>query len=171
MGVSKICRIIFRITLLVMTISLTLTGLFGGLSAVAVFSDFSENIEIPSGPITHQLYFYQPMYLSIPFNITNAGYFPLDELRIGISINMTYNVSLSHIIMYNEEVYPEIGPGVEFEGNFTATDEDFSFPSGDIDIFHPPTFTMDLNISAYYTYRLLFFSVELKNIPLTLGGP
>ncbi|MBA7495677.1 hypothetical protein ES702_06266 [subsurface metagenome] len=171
MGVSKICRIAFRIALYVMTISLTLTGLFGGLSAVAVFSDFSENVKIPSGPITAQLNFSEPMRLVIPFNLTNAGYFPLDELRIGIAINMTYNVSLSHIIMQKEQVYPEIGAGVEFEGNFTATDESFSIPSGDIDIFHPPTFTMNLNISAYYTFRLLFFGLELKNIPLSLGGP
>jgi hypothetical protein len=169
MGVSKILRIIFRIALYMMTISLTLTSFFGGLSAGLIFSDFQNNIEIPAGDI-EAVFELPPLYpitnlsLKIPFNITNAGYFPLEGLRMGVALNLTYNDTESQIIMSsNLEITEPILPTVEYAGIFEANNDSFTPPEG---IIVPNEIFMNLNVSAYYSYQLLWFSVNLENIPI-----
>ena len=175
MRASKIFRIIFRIALYVMTISLTLTGLFGGLSALAIFGDFSENIKFDFDNARFQIFDpYIPSMINasvnLPFNITNAGYFPLDDLEMRTWLNMTYNSNTeSKIIMIETFIAGvSIEPTTEYEGTFVATNDSFSLPEG---FFIPDAFFMSLNISASYTYRLIHFSVEIRDLQIPIGGP
>lgn len=184
MRISRVFRWVVRIFLLVLTLSLTGVSILGGMSAVAILGD-PNNVNIPSGPINANLNIsdVNTMYLQVPFNITNVGFFDLTNLRIEFSITMIYdhvnltgtgeNVTTSTNVFNKASKFPPIPNGQTYNGLFNAASGDgflpINFPNAttEIDWNRMPyaiEFYANIIFSASYSLDLISFSIELYNI-------
>ena len=83
MRVSRVFRIIFRIFISLLTLSITVVAFLGGLSAVQILQNpanigmDTDNAELN---IDYDLGGFGGGNFSLPFNVTNAGYFDLENL-------------------------------------------------------------------------------------------
>ncbi len=93
---SRVFRLLFRIFILLLTLSVTVVSLLGGYSAYLILDPSSKNIgvdytdasfDVDFNNLTGELTAFN---FSLPFNITNAGYFDLKDLQVGIEIGMRY---------------------------------------------------------------------------------
>ncbi|MCJ7650717.1 MAG: hypothetical protein MUP85_19070 [Candidatus Lokiarchaeota archaeon] len=184
MRFSRVFRWVVRIFILVLTLSLTGVSILGGMSAVAILGD-PNNVNIPSGPINANLNIsdVNTMYLQVPFNVTNVGFFALTNLRIEFSVRMIYdhvnltgtgeNITSSAIVFNKANPFPSIPIGQTYDGLFSASSGDgflpINFPNAttEIDLYRTPhaiEFYADFIFSASYSLDLISFSVKLFNI-------
>ena len=180
---SRVFRWIVRIFLLILTTCMSVVSFLGGYSAVLILST-PGNINVPSGPIQANLNITNPsgMYLIIPFNITNAGYFDLTELTLDFKIAMRYdhvnltgtgqNITTTRLIFDKFEVFPPILSGQTYSNNFTATGGDGFIPSNfpnattEIDWYKKPyavEYFANFTVSGMYSLDLLGFRFTLTN--------
>jgi len=202
-------RLVVRLLLLVLTLSLSLVSFLGGLSAVMILSD-QRNVGIPDGTPSGNLTLYDPstgflfgdverghIEFSLPFNITNAGYFTLQELKIRITITFIFdqtnilpppdNVTKT-IVIFDREIdfdpdLTGLASGETLKSNFSAkynetnnggfqNIDDLPGWIGDIDVLsNPPTYTADITMTCKYSVGLLSLRVDMYNLDLTtIGG-
>lgn len=101
---SRVFRLVFRIFIFLLTISITLVSILGGLSAVLILMN-QESIGIDTDDadfdmqINNSTLEVEDFNFTLPFNFTNSGFFDLENLELTISLGMNY----SHID------YPVIG--------------------------------------------------------------
>lgn len=181
---SRIFRWIVRLFLLVLTLSMTVVSVLGGMSAALILGD-NNNIKIPSGPIqsNFDITDVNSMYLRVPFNITNAGYFDLTNLKIDFKVSMVYdhvnlttpgvNTTTSALIFDKSINFPSILHGKSLNGLFNASSGDgfiiSNFPNATIDIDWTKTpyaveFYSNFSLSASYSLDLISFKVSAYNI-------
>ena len=72
---SRVFRLIFRIFIFLLTLSVTIVSILGGLSAALILFN-PENIGIDPGKVDIN-FNYPPLNINftLPFNLTNAGFF------------------------------------------------------------------------------------------------
>ncbi len=204
-------RLVIRLFLLVLTLSLSLVSFLGGLSAVMILSD-QNNVRVPDGEPNGNLTLYDlwsggakyanfnHVCYEIPFNITNAGYFTLQELKVRLSIGFIYDhiddpgpgqnkTYFVHIFDREINFDPDLSgipSGETLKSSFSAyyneTDpvnggfKNFAQLPGtlsDIDIFtKPPSFQLNISLTCKYSIGLLSLRVDLYDVPLlaTFGG-
>jgi hypothetical protein len=183
---SRVFRWIVRIFLLILTTSMSLVSFLGGLSAVNILTN-PDNIRVPSASPDANLTITNPssMYITVPFNITNAGYFELTNLRIDFKIAMRYdhvnltgnglNITTSRIIFDKTQTFPPIAVGSTYANAFSATGGDgflvANFPNANVDIDWTRTpyaveFLANMTVSGSYSLNLLSFRFGLNNYPL-----
>ena len=180
---SRVFRWIVRLFLLVLTLSMTIVSTLGALSAVLILED-PNNIQVPSGPIesNFDITDLSSMYLRVPFNITNAGYYDLTNLNIEFQISMVYdhvnltlpgvNTTTSVLIFEKSISFPTIIHGTTYNGLFNAASGDGFLPSNfpnattEIDWTKTPyvaEFYANFSLSASYSLDLISFSVNAFN--------
>jgi hypothetical protein len=181
---SRVFRWIVRLFLLVLTLSMTIVSVLGGMSAALILGD-PNNIKIPSGPIqsNFDITDVNSMYLRVPFNITNAGYFDLTNLKIDFKVSMVYdhvnlttpgvNTTTSALIFDKSMSFPTIFYGTSYNGLFNASSGDGFIPSNfpnattEIDWTRTPhavEFYSNFSLSASYSLDLISFKVEAFNV-------
>ena len=179
---SRVFRWIVRLFLLVLTLTMTVVSVLGGMSAALILGD-PNNIKIPSGPIqsNFDITDVNSMYLRVPFNITNAGYFDLTNLKIDFKISMVYdhvnlttpgvNTTTSVLIFDKSINFPPILHGTSYDGLFNASSGDgfigSNFPNAtEIDWTRSPIaeFYSNFSLSASYSLDLISFKVNAYNI-------
>jgi hypothetical protein len=180
---SRVFRWIVRLFLLVLTLSMTVVSLLGGMSAALILGD-PNNIRVPSGTIQYNFNItdVNSMYLRVPFNITNAGYFDLTNLKIDFKISMIYdhvnlttpgvNTTTSVLIFDKSINFPTILHGMSYNGLFNASSGDgfivSNFPNAttQIDWTRSPVaeFYSNFSLSASYSLDLISFKVNAFNI-------
>jgi hypothetical protein len=180
---SRIFRWIVRIFLLIFTLSLSAVSFLGGFSAVTILDPDSYNINIPDGPIIVNFDVYNPnnMQIVVPFNISNAGVYELNDISLGFGIWMTYGDKLNGnqttvVQVFEKDVYyGTIIPGNTLKTNFNGTGSDgFIFasipdPSTEIDWTrtpHPLEFYSNFTFVSSYSLRLYTFTVHIVNFSL-----
>jgi len=188
---------LFRIFIALLTLSVTIVSILGGISAVTILTN-QDNIGInPSNADFNINYNYTSGVLldanfTQPFNITNAGFFDIENFHLHVELALNY----SHINYTRGVDYPT--PGVNgtrtvkiFEKsqnfgnvlkgstgkfNFTGLFSDFltgNFPNiTDIDIFKPPPlFEFYANFTINLDYSLGMHSVTINVRNLNVDWP
>ncbi len=184
MRISRVFRWSVRIFLLILTLSLTGVSILGSMSAFAILEN-PDNVNVPSGPISANLNIsdVNSMYLQVPFNVSNVGFFDLTNLKIEFSIAMIYdhvnltgtgeNVTTSTNIFNKAINFPPIPHGQSYNGLFNAASGDGFLPANfpnittEIDWYKTPhaiEFYADFIFSASYSLDLISFTVKLFNI-------
>ncbi|KKN28433.1 hypothetical protein LCGC14_0854340 [marine sediment metagenome] len=139
MRASRVFRLIFRIFILILTTSVTLVTVLGGLSAVLILDPTSENIGIDTDEVDFNIDIdllggvVNEFNFTLPFNITNAGYFDLHDLEMRFVMGVRYehinltvpgqNDTVTAKIFEKTHIYGTILKGATenyvFKGNFT----------------------------------------------------
>ena len=145
-------RLIFRIFIFLLTISLTLVSILGGLSAGLILMNL-ENIGIDTDDadfdmqINNSTFEVEDFSFTLPFNFTNSGFFDLENLELMINLGMNY----SHID------YPVLGVNTTRQVQIFTRSENFgTIHEGETGFF---TFTGDL--SNFNTAVLPNFTTEV----------
>ncbi len=186
---SRVFRWIIRILILVLTLSVTAVSLLGGMSAIMILSN-QDNIGIDYDNADFNLDYNKTtgvidnINFTLPFNITNAGFFDLEDLKLGLQISLEYahvnltgtgeNISQTVKIFDKTESYPTIKKGKTLYDNFTGEYSYFApFLGGipdiaDIDLTRVPIFNFYGNFTISLTYSLGLHSITfgLNNITL-----
>ena len=181
---SRVFRWIVRLFILVLTLSMTIVTVLGGMSAAFILGD-PRNIQIRTDLIqaNFDLTNVNSMYLRVPFNITNAGYFNLTNLKLDFKISMIYdhvnlttpgvNTTTSALIFDKSIKFPTILHRTTYNGLFNASSGDgfivSNFPNvtTDIDLYRTPhagEFFANFSLSASYSLDLISFKVDAYNI-------
>ncbi|MFX0060137.1 MAG: hypothetical protein ACFE8J_17710 [Candidatus Heimdallarchaeota archaeon] len=179
---SRVFRWIVRMFLFLLTLSMTVVSILGCLSAVMILGNMNENIKIPAGPPSANFDITNPssMNITIPFNITNAGYFDLTSLIIDVKISMTFgnastptNETTNAVVFDKAQIFPNIIRGQTYSGVFFGNSSDFieaNFPNAttEIDWFRTPAleFSGNFTLSAYYSLDLIAFTFGINNVTL-----
>jgi hypothetical protein len=144
---ARVFRWLIRIFVLILTLSVTMVSIFGGLSAVMILSN-PDNIGIDTGNadlnIDYDIGGINDINFTLPFNITNAGFFDLEDLKLNVGIWLQYwhvnlttpgvNSSNTVKIFNKTENFGTIKKGATLKANYT----------GEYGYFFPwefPTFT------------------------------
>lgn len=163
MRAARVFRWILRIFVLFLTATMTIVSVLGGLSAVNILND-PNNIEIPSGPLVSNIGNTtnpDEWYISVPFELTNAGYYDLTDLKVGFDITMD-NATRPNQTIYSEVKYfGNILHGETLNDAYNASNFIIS------DIYYNPRFWVNISMSAQYSLNLIYFEVELNNIDIS----
>ncbi|MFW9969771.1 MAG: hypothetical protein ACFFDF_06190 [Candidatus Odinarchaeota archaeon] len=178
---SRVFRALFRIFISLLTLSVTVVSILGGMSAFMILLN-PNNLGIDPSEIDIN---FNPSPLNInftlPFNLTNAGYFDLEhlQLRIDLAMNYTstvYNESMVMNIFNKTQNFGTIPKGKTGNFNFTGIFSDFYFPplfnfTTDIDwSIGPPAILFFANFTINLDYSLGLHSLAVKFIDIPVGG-
>jgi len=180
--VSRVFRLIFRIFISLLTLSVTIVSILGGLSAVLILSN-PENIGVDPGNVDIN-FNYPPLDINftLPFNITNAGFFDLENLELKIDLSMNYshvdypivgvNETKEVQIFSNSTNFGTVPKGTTRNFNFTGLSSDFNFLptlnfTTDIDWYRGPPdilFYANFTISLDYSIGLHSLTIVFTDI-------
>ena len=183
---SRIFRMLFKIFISILTLSVTVVSILGGMSAFMILLN-PDNIGIDPGEIDIN---FNPSPLNIsftlPFNLTNAGYFDLENLELKVDLAMNYShvdypvlgVNESRVIqIFNKsQNFGTIPKGMTGNFNFTGLFSDFNFPpsfnfTSDVDwSIGPPAILFFANFTVSLDYSVGLHSVIIGFINIPLGG-
>ncbi|MFX1390751.1 MAG: hypothetical protein ACFE9Z_11860 [Promethearchaeota archaeon] len=162
---SRVFRLIFRIFVSLLAVSVTIVSILGGLSAVIILTN-PNNIAIDPGDINFD---FNPSPLnvnfSLPFNITNAGYFDLENLEMTIDLYLNYdhvnytvpgvNVTRTVQIFNKTQYYNTIPKSQTGYFNFTGHFDDFTKPN-------IPDFTTEVDRFRGDPYMIIYANFTLS---------
>ena len=173
---SRLFRWVVRGFLLVFTLSLSAVSLLGGFSAMTIFDPSVNNVNVPDGDITANLDITNPsgMFINVPFNISNSGYYDLTEISLRFQVAMTYDDASTPLndtttvkIFDKAQFYGTIAPGVNLKANLTGSIfTNLPDPSTEVDWYRVPyalEFYANLTFSAHYSLNLYTFTVNIIN--------
>lgn len=183
---SRVFRLIFRIFISLLTLSVTIVSILGGLSAFMIIMT-PGNIGVNPGDVSFN---FDPSPLNInftlPFNLTNAGYFDLENLELKIDLAMNYShvdgggpgVNETRVLkIFNKtQNFGDIPKGLTGNFNYTGQFSDFHFPplfnfTDDIDWYRePPAIIFTGNLTISLDYSLGMHSVTIGFVNMPLGG-
>ncbi|MFX1320971.1 MAG: hypothetical protein ACFFAQ_04915 [Promethearchaeota archaeon] len=186
---SRVFRWIVRIFIIVLTVSVTAVSFLGGMSAILILSN-PDNIEVDTDNADFNIDYNEisgvvnNINFTLPFNITNVGFFDLEDLKLGLKIDLEYahinltgtgeNISQTVKIFDKLSSYPTIKKGKTLYGNFTGIYSDFAPYLGnlpdiaDIDLTRVPIFNFYANFTISLTYSLGLHSITLGINNITL---
>lgn len=188
---SRVFRLVFRIFIFLLTISITLVSILGGLSAVLILMN-QESIGINTDDadfdmqINNSTSEVEDFNFALPFNFTNSGFFDLENLELMISIGMNYshidypvlgvNTTRQVLIFTRFENFGTIRKGET--GTFIFTGDFSNFNTAvlpnfttEVDLFRGPPileFYANLTISLDYSIGLHKLTIGIHN--LQVGG-
>ncbi len=186
---SRVFRLLFRIFILLLTLSVTVVSILGGLSALIILDPSSNNIgvdytdasfDVDFNNLTGELTAFN---FSLPFNITNAGYFDLENLQVDIKIGMRYehinytlpgqNDTIFKKFFEKHQDYGTIIKGNKGLFNFTGDMSNIiSFPNATkINWYRtpPPDVEFFANFTVGLTYSLGLHSLAFSMLNISIG--
>jgi len=186
MRASRVFKLVFKIFISLLTLSVTVVSILGGLSAFMILTT-PGNIGINPSDADFN---FNPSPLNInftlPFNLTNAGYFDLENLKLEIELAMNYShvdypvpgVNETRVLkIFNKtQNFGNIPKGLTGNFNFTGLFSDFHFPplfnfTTDIDWHRgPPAIIFTANFTISLDYSLGLHSVTIGFVDIPLGG-
>ena len=188
---SRVFRTLFKIFIFLLTISVTIVSILGGLSAVLILADPGNLGVDPDDAefnmdINNTTLAIENIDFTLPFNLTNAGYFDLENLELNIQIALNYshvnytapgvNTTRQIQIFSKLQIFGKIAKGTTGFFNFTGLLGDFNlgvFPNftTQVDWFRGPPaieFYANLTISLDYSIGLHSLTIGILNLPV--GG-
>jgi hypothetical protein len=179
---SRIFRLIVRIFIVLLTLSVTVVAMLGGMSAFMILGN-PDNIGIDPSEMDIN---FNPSPLNInftiPFNLTNAGYFNLENLEVKVDLAMNYSqvdypvmgVNESRVIKIFNKTYNfgDIPKATTGHVNLTGIFSEFNFPpslnfTNNVDwTVGPPAiiFFANITISLDYSIGLQSLTIGLLNL-------
>jgi len=190
MRTSRIFRLLFQVFITLLTLSVTVISILGGMSAFIILTN-TENIGIGTDDADFNISFnmtggLQNANFTLPFNITNAGYFDIENLQIRAEFKMNYSHVDYPILGVNgtrtsKKIFEKTFDGIDDipKGstgyfNLTGLFGDFlpgNFPNiTNIDIFKtPPIFEFYANLTVSLDYSLGMHSITIYILNLKIG--
>ena len=190
MRASRVFRLIFRIFILILTLSITLVSLIGFFSAVLILQDFDKNINIDTENADFNLDIntttgeINNIDFTLPFNLTNAGYFDIENLRLTLRIAINYshidypspglNGTRKVIILEKTQRFGTIPKRQTRAYTFSGDYGDFlleNFPdlTTEVDLLGgPPIFSFYANFTISLDYSIGLHSLRfgVRNMPV-----
>ncbi|MFX1323495.1 MAG: hypothetical protein ACFE8N_00955 [Promethearchaeota archaeon] len=185
---SRVFRQLYRVFILLLSLSITIPAMLGAYSAFIILRNYEENINVDEGSIDFNFDLTpgaENVNFSLPFNITNAGYFDLENLMLEVDIAVNYshvdwggpgiNVTRFVPVFQNSENYGTIGKGdtanFVFIGlNSTFIHENIPDPLTEIDWFYgPPAIEFIANFTISLDYTLGMHSLTIAIINYSIG--
>ncbi|MHA2283928.1 MAG: hypothetical protein ACXAC5_24070 [Promethearchaeota archaeon] len=184
MRASRVVRLLIRIFIGLLALSVTIISFLGGLSAVIILTN-QDNIGIDTANADFNLDYdlggLHDANFTLPFNITNSGYFDIENFQLRLELAMNYShvdyptpgVNGTRTVKIFEKVQPfgTIPKGLVRAFNFTGLFSDFlpgNFPNmTDIDLFKPLPlieFYANFTISLDYSLGMHSVSINVRNI-------
>lgn len=188
---SRVFRLIFRIFIFLLTISITLVSILGGLSAVLILMN-QESIGIDTDDADFDLQInnstleVEDFSFTLPFNFTNSGFFDLENLELTINLGMNYSHIDYPVLGVNTTRMVQIFTRLQNfgtirkgqTGTFTFTGDFSNFNTAvlpnfttEVDWFRGPPpieFYANLTISLDYSIGLHKLTIGIHN--LQVGG-
>jgi hypothetical protein len=182
---SRVFRLLVRIFISLLTLTVTVVSILGGLSAVMILSN-QDNFGIDTDraefniDVNNSTLEIENVNFTLPFNITNAGYFDLENLQLGIELGLNYShivnatVNETRVVKILERTqnFGDIPKGLT--GNFTFFGDNSSFfhsnfpdPITEIDWYRGPPaleFYANFTISLDYSIGMHSISITVINI-------
>ncbi|MFO8017936.1 MAG: hypothetical protein R6U96_04830 [Promethearchaeia archaeon] len=169
---------------------MSIVSFLGGYSAVMILSE-EENIQVPehgeeiefSFPDLGENFTDEAENISIilPFRITNAGFFNLDDLSVEMIIDLQYedktdNNKTKRLKIFEKPInFGSIEAGKTYQDDFLADENDFDIVKLNdtipkINEDGPLDFLADISLSAKYSLKLLSFRVTLTDVEIGEAG-
>jgi len=184
---SRVFRTLFKIFIFLLTISVTIVSILGGLSAVLILADPGNLGVDPDDAefnmdINNTTLAIENIDFTLPFNLTNAGYFDLENLELNIQIALNYshvnytvpgvNTTRQIPIFSKSQNFRTISRGTTGIFNFTGVFSDFNvgaFPNftTEVDWLRGPPaieFYANLTISLDYSIGLHSLTIGILNL-------
>ena len=188
---SRVFRLIFRSFIFLLTISVTIVSILGGLSAILILSD-QNNIGVDPDAaefnldINNVTLAIDNIDFTLPFNLTNAGYFDMENLELSIQIALNYshvdypvpgvNTTRQIQIFTKLHNFGTIAKGTTGFFNFTGVFSDFNvgaFPNftTQVDWLRgPPAIEFYANLTISLDYSIGLHSLTIGILNLLVGG-
>ncbi len=188
---SRVFRIIFRIFIFLLTISITLVSILGGLSAALILTT-PDTIEVDTAnadfdlQINNTTFVIEAFNFTLPFNLTNAGYFDLENLNLTINLEINYshvdyptpgvNTTRQLQIFTKSEYFGTIPKGTKGTFSFTGDLSNFDigvFPNvtTEVDWYRgPPAIEFYANLIINLDYSIGLHSITIGILDLPVGG-
>ena len=190
---SRVFRLIFRIFIALLTISMTVVAVLGGLSAILILKDPNKNIQVDPGSaefnfdINYTNGYVENVNFSLPVNLTNAGYFDMENLGLSVQVSINYshvdwggpgvNVTRSiKILDFQNTTIGDILKGTTGNLLFVVKNSSFihnNFPDllTEVNWFRgPPAIEFYANFSISLDYSLGMHSLTITAINLAVGS-
>jgi len=183
---SRVFRLLFRIFISLLTLSVTVVSILGGLSAALILSD-QDNIQPDFDnaefnlDINNSTLKIENVNFSLPFKLNNTGFFDLENLKVGIQLFLNY----SDILMMNDTKVVkildktqnfgdipkgEIGNFVFFGENSSFLHDDFPNPLTEINWLRgPPALEFYANFTVSLDYSIGMHSISITILNLFVG--
>ncbi len=159
--VSEIPKKIYKALLGLIAFALSLTSIFGTLSAVAIFSD-PTNIQV--GTMGE----YPTNTFNVPLQINNAGFYDIENVTVSLKL-LIYNTTYSEILL--DRVFP-----LQNFPALTPTIKNATFQTSDLNpvgYWDPTpgmtTFNATVTIDLYYLFGLMHFTASFNQTLTNLG--
>lgn len=188
---SRVFRLLFRIFILILSLSVTIVSALGAYSAVVILSDFDTNIgwDIDNAVIDAQInettYKIDEFNFSLPVYFINTGFFDLENLELTISLEMNYsqvdyptsgmNTTRQIEILWKHQNFGDIPKGQRRDFNFSADISNF-IPSAvpdfstEVDLTRgPPAVIFYANLILSLDYSLGLHSITFGMTNLNIG--
>lgn len=170
---SRVFRLIFRIFIALLTLSVTMVSILGGLSAVVILSD-KDNIQIDFDNIEFNFNISTlETNFSLPFKVNNTGYFDIEDLEIDLEIFLNY----SSISLMNDTRAIKIFNKTQPLGDIPKGEiGDFVFFGDNSSFYYPISIALDINwlrvphVFEFYANITvsLDYSIGLHSLSITL---
>lgn len=183
---SRVFRLLFRISIYLLTLSVTVVSILGGLSAVLILSD-TDNIQPDFDnaefnlDINNSTLEIENINFSLPFKLNNTGFFDLENLEVSIQLFLNY----SDILMMNDTNVVKIldktqnfgdipkgviGDFVFFGDNSSFLHENFPHPITEINWLRgPPALEFYANFTVSLDYSIGMHSLSITILNLFVG--
>ncbi len=159
--VSEIPKKIYKAVIGLIALSLSLTSVFGTLSAVAIFSN-PANIQ----PGTFEEY--PTDTFNVPVQIYNAGFYDIEDVEVSIVL-LIYNTTDSAILLTKSFPLQNFPALVTTSKNATFQKSEFN-DVGYWDPISPATiFNASITIDLYYIFGLMHFTASFNQTLTNLG--
>ena len=187
----RVFRLIFRIFILILTISVTIVAFLGGLSAVMILANLGNIGVDPSKAefnieMNNATFEIDNINFTLPFNFTNAGYFDLDnlELKVDLAINYSHidfplpgiNQTRKMPILSKTQYFGTVKKGATGNFNLTGLFGDFNignFPNFTTEVNWlrgPPAILFYANLTVSLDYSIGLHSLTIGILDLLVGG-
>ncbi|MFX1568271.1 MAG: hypothetical protein ACFFCV_07875 [Promethearchaeota archaeon] len=188
---ARIVRLIFRIFILFLTISVTVVAFLGGFSAFIILAS-PKNIGVDPNKVelnidmNNATYVIDNINFTLPFNFTNAGYFDLENLDLNVDLAINYshidypspgiNQTRKVLILSKSQTFGIVKKGTTGYFNLTGLFSDFNignFPNftTEVNWFRgPPAILFYANLTVNLDYTLGLHSITIGILDLLVGG-
>jgi len=172
MRLARVLRMILRIFVLVLSLSMSLISFLGGLSAALILSN-PNAIKIPDGNIESNFDILHPnnIYIKVPFTITNEGYFDLEDLYLTMTITAVDAQGNEIVIFQKKTIFGDVLKDGTLKTEYYADENDFLISNIyaailTLDVASGIALEADIVLGASYEMGLLSFRIELHHIPM-----
>jgi len=129
MAWQKIVRLVMKIIIAFITLSVALTSIVGGISVVLIVSDIENNFQIDESDIQAN-FGASGNNISFSLNFTNDGYFAFENFTVSLKIEMENKTSADEIIFLDRELYQNTLEGKNsYLIDLVATGDYFNYQS------------------------------------------